>query len=192
MIFLSSFGFRSPIVVQKMKEYVPEPFDKKVLVIPFAGFNSENTGIREQEGLLAFGFIQPNVFILTRSNVEEMRKLSFDYIYVPGGDPFKLLSELQSLDLLNDIKRMVADGTDYIGVSAGAMLATSNIEYVAEYVAQLEDNNFCLSNYDGLGLTDDCVVCHIDQLEKSAVLACKTSCPERNLLGIRNDEIIVK
>ena len=188
MIFLSSFGFRSPIAAQKMKEYVPEPFDKKVLVIPFAGFNSENTGIREQEGLLAFGFIQPNVFILTRSNVEEMRKLSFDYIYVPGGDPFKLLSELQSLDLLDDIKRRVTDGTDYIGVSAGAMLATSNIEYAA----QLEDNNFGFNKFDGLGLIDDCVVCHIDQLEKSAVLACKTSCPERKLLGIRNDEIIVK
>ena len=188
MIILSSFGFRSPIVAQKMIKYVTDPADKKVLIIPFAGFNPENTGIREREGLLAFGFEFSNIFVLTKSNVSDIRMNAFDFLYVSGGDPFKLLSELQSLDFLDDIKRMVADGSNYIGISAGAMLATSNIQYAA----QLEDNNFCLSNYDGLGLIDDCIVCHVDQLEKSDVLACKTSSPGKKLLGIRNDEVIIK
>ncbi len=187
MIILSSFGFRSPIVSQKIREYVSQPEDKKVLMIPFAGFNNINTGIRESDGLVAFGFSAENIFILDAGNAAEAKNTVFDYIYVPGGDPFKLLFELREINFLGEILRMLKNGSTYIGVSAGASLATVDIGYVA----QLEDDNYSLSDYSGLGLIDDCVLCHIDQYSPATVIACKSVCRDRKLFGIRNDEIAV-
>ena len=184
MIILSSYGFDIPIMAEKFKEYIPCPQNKTVLFVPFAGFNPLY-GLAGRVALMNFGFQKSNVFILDANNVEKARNRSFDYIYVSSGDTFKLLSELQEINFLDDIVRMVNSGSTYIGASAGAILTSSNIEYAKK----LEDDNYDLSDYSGLGILYDCIVPHIDQCEISTVIACKSVCYGRNLLGIRNDAI---
>ena len=56
MILLSSYGLRSPIVADNVREYI-NPENKKVLIIPFAGFNNASTAAKEiHEGLIPYGF----------------------------------------------------------------------------------------------------------------------------------------
>jgi dipeptidase E len=61
-------------------------------------------------------------------NAKEMlRTRNIKAIFVTGGNTFLLLRKLQELELLGDIKSAVENGAGYIGVSAGANLASPTI-----------------------------------------------------------------
>ena len=160
MIF-SSFGFRSPIISEKYANVIPQDKsikEKTCLIIPFAGFNFERTAELEKEGLVNFGFAPDNVIAFS-DDVLSAPMFIFDYIYVPGGDPFKLLSEIKKRSLRSEIRhRVLTYKTAYIGVSSGAYVASNNIEYVK----QLEDDNWGENDYEALGLVPNPIICHKD------------------------------
>lgn len=186
MILLSSYGLCSPIIAVKAKEYII-PEDKKVLVVPFAGYNNEKTAAREiNEGLLPFGFILDNIYVLDANNPGLHREKSFDMIYVPGGNPFKLLSQAQKCNINQWIVDMVMQNTIYFGISSGADFACENLEYLK----LVDECNFEIENYDGLGLIKEKVLCHIDQRDMSTLQRVKDF-DERNTIFLRNDEIYV-
>ena len=101
MLILSSFGFRSPVICEKKKEIITDTTEKSVVIIPFAGFNAEKTAIYETEALVKFGFSPKGIYII--DSVPNM-DFSPDYIYVPGGNPFKLLSELNRMKYIKKLK----------------------------------------------------------------------------------------
>ena len=186
MILLSSYGLCSPIIAERAKEYII-PEDKKVLVVPFAGYNNEKTAAREiNEGLLPFGFILDNIYVLDANNPGLHREENFDMIYVPGGNPFKLLSQAQKCNINQWIVDMVMQNTIYFGISSGADLACENLEYLK----LVDECNFEIENYDGLGLIKEKVLCHIDQRDMSTLQHVKDF-DERNVIFLRNDEIYV-
>jgi len=183
-LFLSSFGFNSPIIAEKMEAQL-NPTEKRVLVLPFAGFHVENTFLREKNGLLRFGFAEENIFFCDAVRLSETE--AADCIYVPGGNPFKLLKYITDHRMAAKLRRLVANGTIYIGASAGAELSTPDIHYVAA----LEENNDCSENYEALGLCRDIVIPHSDQRSYADYECCKaTAAEEHRLLLIRNDQLI--
>lgn len=186
-ILFSSYGFRSPIVREKIARVIPRDNklkDKTCLVLPFAGFNVEKTFEVERSGLVEYGFDFERVF-----NVDALvsgTTIIPDFIYVPGGDPFKLLLETRKRNLRGEIRRWVLDcKTTYIGVSAGANISAQNIQYVK----QLEDNNVIESDYGALGLVSNAVVCHAEHYSYSQVKACETvsSTP---VVTLRDDQVV--
>ncbi len=183
MIILTSYGFRNPIIAEKLKSIVQS--EKTILIIPFAGFNHKNTAIRETDGLISFGFRPENIHVLDKANADTFYQKNYDYIYVPGGDPTKLLHGLQKLQCTEKIAKMVREGTSYIGVSAGAVIATYNIEYVTG----MECTSLHLDNYRGLGLINSYVICHSEHFEDSVLAASLTNLPKRRILRIKNSEI---
>jgi len=186
VILLSSYGLCSSIVAQKAKEYIVSQ-NKKILVVPFAGYNNEKTANREiNEGLLPFGFGLENIYVLDVNKPEAYRKNKFDMIYVPGGNPFKLLSQAQECNVNQWIIDMVADDAIYFGISSGADFACENLEYLK----LVDECNFDLKNYDGLGLIKEKVLCHIDQRDMSTLKRVKDF-DERKVIFLRNDEIYV-
>ena len=185
MIF-SSFGFNKPIPAEKFALVIEKAgLEKKsCCVIPYAGFNVEKTYAREKAGLVYFGFSPDRIFMLEKK--EQILETVPDYIYVPGGDPFKLLNHINSLGLREAIQYCVQScGTTYIGVSAGADLATEDIEYVLE----LEDNNHEQKNFSALNLLPEIILCHADHYLYATLRACR-EVSGKEVLTIRDDQVI--
>lgn len=183
MLFLSSYGFRAPLVSDKLKKYI-NPENKKILLIPFAGFNSKKTAeIEINEGLMPFGFVKDNILIY-EGDISLNEKI--DIIYVPGGNPFKLLKEAKETEIIAPIRDMINNGADYFGVSAGADFLSANIEYLKS----VDDCDYDLSDFDALGIIEEKILCHTDQRDMGILRSVKEF-DERNTIFIRNDELLV-
>ena len=188
-LLLSSYGFNTPIMREKYAKVIPQGDDlceKTCLIVPYAGFDVEKTFQREKQGLVEFGFNPDKIGI-----IGEHCDVSFqlpDYIYVPGGDPFKLLRSIRENGVVQDIVEYVCDkGAVYIGVSAGADIATENIEYVT----QLEDNNVIdEKQFGALGLITESVLCHYDHYSYSTLKACR-EVGRRAVVTINDDQLVM-
>ena len=169
-MMFSSYGFRSPVMREKYAKVIKqdETLKKKsCMIIPFAGFNVERTFDLEKDGLIEFGFDPSMITVLGKEHIPLYVP---DYIYVPGGDPFKLLSKIKEYILKSEIRlRVLTYKTVYIGVSAGAYVACPDIEYVK----QLEDDNVMHEDYSALGLIQNSIVCHSDHYSYAQIKSCE-------------------
>lgn len=86
-----------------------------------------------------------------------------DLIYVSGGNTFFLMQELKRTGADNLIVQEVNKGKLYIGESAGAIIASDNIEYISEMDNKKKAPG--LKEYSGLNMTDFCVVPHYKSLK---------------------------
>lgn len=90
--------------------------------------------------------------LLIQQNQTSIPASFFDYIYVPGGNQYKLLSKIREYEI--DKKIIIPcleKGAAYIGISAGAYVAAQDMRYCL----LLEPNdNYPLDDYTALGLVD--------------------------------------
>lgn len=189
-LLLSSYGFNSPIMRGKFAKVIPQDDnlrEKTCLVIPYAGFDIEKTFEREKQGLVAFGF-DPQRIVFMRDRCDVFTLYFPDYIYVPGGDPFKLLKSIREIGILHDIVEYVKEKRAvYIGVSAGACIASESIEYVTQF----EDNNVIDNGLFGsLSLVPENIVCHSDHYSYSAISACKEA-NGKPVMPIKDNDLIM-
>ena len=155
-------------------------------ILPYAGFDVEKTFEREKRGLIEFGFSADKIkFVKNRLDIVSK---SPDFIYVPGGNPFKLLQSIKEINLVNEIIDCVKNGsTTYIGVSAGADIATKDIAYVL----QLEDNNeISNGDYKALGLISQSVLCHYDHYSFATLKACQ-EVSGNTIITINDDQLLI-
>ena len=112
-----------------------------------------------KQALEKLGLIIDELDISTATIDEINSKLRVnDFIYVTGGNTFYLLQEMKRTGADQIIIEEVSNGKLYIGESAGAVVAASNIEYVKgmDSVKKAPD----LVDYAALGLVDFYVVPH--------------------------------
>ena len=187
MLF-SSFGFESPILCKKFENVIPcdELLKNKTCwILPYAGYDSDRLFEKEKMCLVNYGFFDDKIiYIKDKSDALSIP----DYIYVPGGDPYKLIKRLREINIISNIVDNVRNnGTVYIGVSAGADIAAKSIEYVL----QLEDNNEITDgNYNALGLINESIVCHYDQRSMMTLKACRDVC-KNEIMTINNDQLLM-
>lgn len=187
MLF-SSYGFCSPIMREKFALAIPrnEALKRKsCVIIPYAGYNTEKTAEKEKQGLVEFGFNPDNIYV---SDDKGISGCEFpDYIYVAGGDSFKLLDIVKKNALIEKIRNSVIEKhAVYIGVSAGAYLATKNIEYIT----QVEDNNIINDSLDALNLVPKNLLCHYDHYSYSTLKACE-EVGGRQCMTIEDDRLLM-
>nr|WP_024836280.1 Type 1 glutamine amidotransferase-like domain-containing protein [Clostridium sp. 12(A)] len=99
------------------------------------------------------GLMVDELEISTASAEEITSKLKQnDYIYVTGGNTFFLLQEMKRTGTDQLIKEEVNSGKLYIGESAGAIVASADIEYAKgmDSVDEAPD----LESFEALGLVD--------------------------------------
>jgi dipeptidase E len=110
-------------VEQQIKSFLGSA--KNVLFFPFALFERDSYAAKAKARFAAMGFL-----LETAHTVSDPRKAiePADAIFIGGGNTFRLLKELQDLDLLDTIRRKVKGGAPYIGSSAGSNVAGPTIK----------------------------------------------------------------
>ena len=112
-----------------------------------------------KKALEKMGMVVNELEVSTATSEDIANKLAKnDYIYITGGNTFFLLQELKRSGADKIIVEQVNAGKLYIGESAGAMVASANIEYASAMDSVKKAPN--LENFYGLGLTDFYTVPH--------------------------------
>lgn len=138
------------------------------------------------------GFIRDNIVLFdgeTHTNVEGF----FDYIYVSEGNVFEMLYDIQRFQLIPYVRQLVEDqGTIYIGSSAGAALAGTDVKMVG---MDFDVTPWELTDYRGFGLFSGTIVPHYHSLEEFQRYLKNTTEEEQdhyvNIYGVLQDGIIV-
>lgn len=167
---------------------------KTVTFIPTAS-KMEKVVFYVEEGRKALekmGLVVEELDISTASTAEITDKIkNNDFIYVTGGNTFFLLQELKRTGADQIITDEVNAGKLYIGESAGAMVASANIEYAKGMDSAKKAPD--LENFDALGLVEFYTVPHYTNspFKKSGQKIVDTYSSILNLSPISNNEAIV-
>ena len=159
MLLLSSQDFSNGNSKRIILENLPGDIRKcRILYFPNENFtrkNLENRSCRDR--LKKAGFAKSNIFVFDYDNPDGFDKLEPDCIYIGGGNTFKTFEMLRKAGA----DRLIADyvknrGATFIGGSAGAHIASKNVEHVKAFDELPEG----FSDFEGLGLFDGILICH--------------------------------
>ena len=157
-LILSSCDFRNDNTKNTIIENLDKSIEKcKLLFIPnekatFETIHSEKYYFRMQE----CGFKRENIFVFDFWNPQDFFELDIDIVYISGGNTFETIKRIKECGFDKEIIRYVKSGAIYIGGSAGAHIASKNIEHVSSFDSVPDDFN----DFNGLGLFDGVLICH--------------------------------
>jgi dipeptidase E len=126
--------------------------EDKILLITMAEY-----GINEilRNACAEMGFQKSNIFIYDGESKVDT-DITFQYVYVSEGNTFELLDMIKRQGVMEIIKQNFLQGACYIGSSAGAMIAGSDIRLALDF-----DRNFVrMEDFTSLGLFDGTVIPH--------------------------------
>jgi len=137
-VLLTSAAFATPDgrenskLKQKFLELLGKlPEDARVLFVPTAAITDGAkyyAGLCKEE-LLEMGFKEANIVEHELDgSLTEAEAMEFDILYIPGGNTRHLLNRIKETGFDRIIKKMVYANKVYVGVSAGSLIATPNID----------------------------------------------------------------
>lgn len=88
------------------------------------------------------------------TDVLKNEALSSDIIHLSGGNTFSFLRSLRKAKLLNDLKSYIKNGGILTGLSAGAIIMTSNIATAGFPEFDRDDNEVNITNLRALNLVN--------------------------------------
>ncbi len=120
-------------VKKLFRDYAKEKnLENKVLFIPTAG-NKEGYTAYIDEAQQTFKDLGFEIEVLDIASCDretaQAKIFQSKILYISGGNTFYLLQELKKKQLLSLIKEQIRDGLVYVGESAGAIIATKDIDY---------------------------------------------------------------
>ncbi len=157
-LVLSSCDFRNEKARNTIIKNLDKPIEQcKLLFIPnekatIETIHSEKYYFRMKE----FGFKRENILIFDYWSPQTFIGLDIDVIYISGGNTFKTIKRIKDCGFDREIIHYVVSGVTYIGGSAGAHIASKNIEHVS-FFDSLPDG---FNDFNGLGLFDGVLICH--------------------------------
>ena len=163
MLLLSSMDFNNSNSKKIIIENLPKDIGEcKILYFPNERFSRESMEKKiYREILMRPGFKKNNIYVFDYDYPEGFDNLDIDCIFVGGGNTFGTLQKLRAVGA----DRMITDyvknkGVMYIGGSAGAHIASKNIEHVKNF----DEMPYGFSDFNGLGLFDGILICHYSYL----------------------------
>ena len=163
-LILSSCDFRNEKSQKVIMNNLPYPKDKcKLLYVPNEKATAEAiSGSVYYDRMQEFGFVKENVYVFDHNNPDKFRNLDIDVLYISGGNTFGTLDKIRKCGFDKDIINYVKSGVVYIGGSAGAHIASKDIEHVSKY----DENNVEMTDFRGLGLFNGVLICHYTDARK--------------------------
>lgn len=103
-----------------------------------------------------YGITKTNFFLADKpfSEAQLNELLSSDAIYLSGGNTYSFLNTLKQKGLIPKIREFVNNDGVLIGVSAGSLLQTPNINLAALPSFDCDENTVGLEDLDAIGLVD--------------------------------------
>jgi dipeptidase E len=98
---------------------------REVLFIPFALYDRDGYTATARDRFQKMGYGLQSIHTVTNA---QQAVNDAEAIFIGGGNTFRLLKALYDSDVLENIQRRVAEGTPYIGSSAGANVAGPTIK----------------------------------------------------------------
>lgn len=125
--------------------------EKKILLITFPKYGLERSLISTCENA---GFLLDNIIVFTG---EESLMSFYDYVYVTEGNAFEILNYMKMNKIDNYIRiAFFNHSTDYIGASAGAIIAGIDIRLASDF----EKNTTRMYDYKALALFNGTIIPH--------------------------------
>lgn len=159
MLILSSMDFTNDNSKRIIVENLPKDIKEcKILYFVNEKFTRENLEKRAyRDRLKKCGFAKKNIYVFDYDNPDGFDNLDIDCIFIGGGNTFKTFEMLRKTGADVLIKDYVLNkGVTYIGGSAGAHIASKNIEHVKSF-DELPDG---FSDFNGFGFFDGILICH--------------------------------
>ncbi len=190
-LFLAS-SFKD--VAKQFANFETNLIGKRVTFIPTASIVEDVTFYVSagRKSLEKLGLIIDELELSTATAEEIEHKIKHnDFIYITGGNTFYLMQELIRTGADQLILSEVHSGKLYIGESAGAIITSSNIEYVQK-MDRVEKAPL-LTNYTGLSLVEFSPLPHFKSFPFTKIVDKIVSDYEKqlHLIPIRNKEAII-
>lgn len=131
-IILTSTGLENPVIEKEFLQMLRKNAEEaSALWIPTAAIDEEAKAVlpKCRNDLLRAGFQRENIYTYDLDYVmvyEELKK--FDVVYVCGGDSAYLLAQMIKADFIAPITKYAKSDGVYIGVSAGSIVCSQNLE----------------------------------------------------------------
>lgn len=187
-LILSSTDFNNETVrAAIMKELPKAAEDCTVLFFPSEkASNKDVKSAKFKKWLETYGFTRANVTVFNKNTPEKYEGLTVDAVYVGGGNTFAMLKTMRETGFDKEIIRLVKDGALYIGGSAGAHIASKNVEHVQVF----DENAVGLTDFNGLALFDGILFCHFCEERKPYFEKAKAE-NGYNVFTLNDDEYII-
>lgn len=187
-LILSSCDFRNDKSQKAIMDNLPYPIDKcKLLFIPNEKATAEAiSGSIYYDRMQEFGFKKENVYVFDHNNPDKFRNLNIDVLYISGGNTFGTLDKIRKCGFDKDIINYVKSGVVYIGGSAGAHIASKNIQHVEKYDA----NAVGITDFLGLGMFDGVLICHYTDDRKNDFEQLSVKCKHK-VYALTNEDFVV-
>jgi peptidase E len=119
-------------IINSFRKMLDKPIsDAKVLFIPIAAINDEAKLMVDKckSELIHIGILPENIITYqVDGSISESDAMTYDVIYFTGGDTGYLLKQIKETGFDMITKKMVFANKVYVGVSAGSLIATPNID----------------------------------------------------------------
>lgn len=162
MLLLSSMDFNNENSKRIILENLPKDIKEcRILYFVNENFTRENLEKRAyRDRLKKCGFAKKNIFVFDYDNPEDFDYPDIDLIFIGGGNTFATLNKIRAAGADKIISDYVINkGVTYIGSSAGAHIASSNIEHIKNF----DEIPKGFSDFNGLNFFDGILICHFSQ-----------------------------
>lgn len=187
-LILSSCDFRN----EHSKKYILDNLGlaiKKCRILYFPNEKATKEAIKSDlyyNRLAEFGFVRENIYVFNYYGPAMFTNLNIDAVYISGGNTFATFDRIRKAGFCEKIVRYVKDGAVYIGGSAGAHIASANIEHVMQY----DSNTPGTTDFRGLALFDGILICHYTDERKDDFTTLQRN-KKYNVYALTNDESLI-
>lgn len=150
MLILTSNGISTTELKEKIKPYLLNEHSAVIVTTASVGYKEKDWHIPRLIEELSYFRLSVDFFDFDTDKADSL--LNYDVVLINGGNPFYLLKSIKVNNGI-DVLTKLAKEKVIIGVSAGSIVLQNNINLIASYSPEMNDD-VNLSDLTGLGLTN--------------------------------------
>ncbi|MCB2202972.1 Type 1 glutamine amidotransferase-like domain-containing protein [bacterium] len=161
MIVLTSNGLSSENLLNELKRVLPHSAHAAIVTTASVGYKEKDWHIPRLTAELQQLCESVTCVDIEFENPKDL--LTFDVVEIIGGNPFYLLKQIRKQNA-EAVFSEIAEQKFLIGISAGSAILQNNINLIAQFSPELNDD-VQLTSLNGLGLTDLEILPHYQRFQ---------------------------